>query len=98
MSLIDTGGTLCKAAAALKARGAKSVIAYGTHPVLSGSAYENIKDSVIDTIVVTNSIPATEKFKVTGKFRYISLASTLAEAIRRIINDESISVMFNESV
>lgn len=96
--MIDTGGTLCKAAAALKARGAKSVIAYGTHPVLSGSAYENIKDSVIDTIVVTNSIPATEKFKATGKFRYISLASTLAEAIRRINNDESISVMFNESV
>lgn len=96
--IIDTGGTLCKAAAALKASGAKSVTAYGTHPVLSGSAYENIKDSVIDSIVVTNSIPATEKFKATGKFRYISLASTLAEAIRRINNDESISVMFNEAV
>ena len=96
--MIDTGGTLCKAAAALKARGAKSVIAYGTHPVLSGSAYENIKDSVIDTIVVTNSIPATEQFKATGKFRYVSLAPTLAEAIRRINNDESISVMFNDAI
>ena len=96
--MIDTGGTLCKAAAALKARGAKKVIAYGTHPVLSGSAYENIKNSVIDTIVVTNSIPATEQFKTTGKFRYVSLAPTLAEAIRRINNDESISVMFNDAV
>ena len=96
--MIDTGGTLCKAAAALKARGAKKVIAYGTHPVLSGSAYENIKNSVIDTIVVTNSIPATEQFKATGKFRYVSLAPTLAEAIRRINNDESISVMFNDAV
>ena len=96
--MIDTGGTLCKAAAALKARGAKKVIAYGTHPVLSGSAYENIKNSVIDTIVVTNSIPATEQFKATCKFRYVSLAPTLAEAIRRINNDESISVMFNDAV
>lgn len=96
--MIDTGGTLCKAAAALKARGAKKVIAYGTHPVLSGSAYENIKNSVIDTIVVTNSIPATEQFKATGKFRYVSLAPTLAEAIRRINNDESISVMFNDAI
>ena len=96
--MIDTGGSLCKAAAALKERGAKKVIAYGTHPVLSGAAYENIKNSVIDTIVVTNSIPATEKFKATGKFRYVSLAPTLAEAIRRINNDESISVMFNDAV
>ena len=96
--MIDSGGTLCKAAAALKERGAKKVIAYGTHPVLSGAAYENIKNSVIDTIVVTNSIPATEKFKATGKFRYVSLAPTLAEAIRRINNDESISVMFNDAV
>ena len=95
--MIDTGGTLCKAAAALKARGAKKVIAYGTHPVLSGSAYENIKNSVIDTIVVTNSIPATEQFKATGKFRYVSLAPTLAEAIRRINNEESISAMFEQN-
>ena len=96
--MIDTGGTLCKAAAALKARGATKVIAYGTHPVLSGNAYENIKNSVIDTIVVSNSIPATEQMKSTGKFRYVSLAHTLAEAIRRINNDESISVMFGDAV
>src|SRR5574344_1806791 len=96
--IIDTGGTLCKAAEALKKRGAKSVIAYGTHPVLSGNAYENIKNSVIDTIVVSNSIPATEQMKSTGKFRYVSLAHTLAEAIRRINNDESISVMFGDAV
>ena len=96
--MIDTGGTLCKAAAALKERGAKKVIAYSTHPVLSGAAYENIKNSVIDTIVVTNTIPATEKFKATGKFRYVSLGPTLAEAIRRINNDESISVMFGDAI
>ncbi len=96
--MIDTGGTLCRAAAALKERGAKKVIAYGTHPVLSGAAYENIKNSVIDTIVVTNTIPATEKFKATGKFRYVSLGPTLAEAIRRINNDESISVMFGDAI
>ena len=96
--MIDTGGTLCQAAAALKERGAKKVIAYGTHPVLSGAAYENIKNSVIDTIVVTNTIPATEKFKATGKFRYVSLGPTLAEAIRRINNDESISVMFGDAI
>ena len=96
--MIDTGGTLCKAAAALKERGAKKVIAYGTHPVLSGAAYENIKNSVIDTIVVTNTIPATEKFKATGKFRYVSLGPALAEAIRRINNDESISVMFGDAI
>ena len=61
-------------------------------------AYENIKNSVIDTIVVTNTIPATEKFKATGKFRYVSLGPTLAEAIRRINNDESISVMFGDAI
>ncbi|MCR5537022.1 MAG: ribose-phosphate pyrophosphokinase [Succinivibrio sp.] len=94
--IIDTGGTLCKAAAALKERGAKRVYAYGTHAVLSGSAYENIANSEIDELVVSDSIPASEKFLKLDKFRVLSLAPMLAEAIRRISNEESISSMFIE--
>ena len=92
--MVDTGGTLCKAADALKERGAKSVFAYATHPVLSGSAFDNITNSKIDEIVVTDSIPLTEKIKSTGKVRTLTLAPMLAEAIRRISNEESISAMF----
>ncbi|MBQ9273389.1 MAG: ribose-phosphate pyrophosphokinase [Succinivibrio sp.] len=92
--IIDTGGTLCKAAAALKERGARSVYAYGTHPVLSGAAFENISGSVIDELVVSDSIPATESFRGLSKFRVLTLAPMLAEAIRRINNEESISAMF----
>ncbi len=92
--MVDTGGTLCKAADALKERGAKSVLAYATHPVLSGSAYDNITNSKIDEIVVTDSIPLTDKIKSTGKVRTLTLAPMLAEAIRRISNEESISAMF----
>ena len=92
--MVDTGGTLCKAADALKERGAKSVGAYATHPVLSGSAFDNISNSKIDEIVVTDSIPLTEKIKSTGKVRTLTLAPMLAEAIRRISNEESISAMF----
>ena len=94
--IIDTGGTLCKAAEALKKRGAKSVIAYGTHAVLSGNAYSNIAESQIDSLVVSDSIPASEKFKKLKNFRELSLASMLAEAIRRINNEESISAMFEQ--
>lgn len=93
--MIDTGGTLCKAADALKARGAKRVFAYATHPVLSGSALKNISESSIDEIVVTDSIPLSEEMKKTGKVRVLSLSFMLAEAIRRISNEESISAMFN---
>ena len=92
--IIDTGGTLCKCAQALKERGAKRVFAYGTHPVLSGTAYENISKSAIDELVVTDSIPATEQFLKLKNFRTLSLAPMLAEAIRRISNEESISSMF----
>ena len=95
--IIDTGGTLCKAAAALKERGAKSVIAYGTHAVLSGAAYKNISESVIDTLVVSDSVPATEAFKKLKNFRQLTLAPMLAEAIRRINNEESISAMFEQN-
>lgn len=93
--MIDTGGTLCKASDALKARGAKRVFAYATHPVLSGLACKNIAESSIDEIIVTDSIPLSEEIKETGKVRVLTLAPMLAEAIRRISNEESISAMFN---
>lgn len=92
--MVDTGGTLCKAADALKERGARAVYAYATHPVLSGSALDNITNSKIDEIVVTDSIPLTDAIKATGKVRSLTLAPMLAEAIRRINNEESISAMF----
>lgn len=95
--IIDTGGTLCKAAAALKNRGAKSVIAYGTHAVLSGNAYKNISESVIDRLVVSDSIPASEAFSALPIFKQLTLADVLAEAIRRINNEESISAMFEQN-
>ena len=96
--IIDTGGTLCKAAAALKERGAKTVTAYGTHAVLSGDAYKNVSESALDHLVVSDSVPARDNFKKLKSFRQLTLAPMLAEAIRRINNDESISVMFNDAV
>ncbi|MGL5501087.1 MAG: ribose-phosphate pyrophosphokinase, partial [Plesiomonas shigelloides] len=89
--MIDTGGTLCKAAEALKERGAKRVFAYATHPVFSGTAIDNIKNSMIDEVVVTDSIPLTPEFKALDKVRVLTLSGMLAEAIRRISNEESIS-------
>ncbi len=96
--ICDTAGTLCKAAAALKERGAKRVYAYVTHPVLSGQAYENVSSSVIDTLVVSDSIPPTQRFQALGNFRQLTLAPMLAEAIRRINNEESISAMFQSGM
>ena len=96
--IVDTAGTLCKAAAALKERGAKSVYAYVTHPVLSGSAYENISKSVIDQMVVSDTIPANAQFLKLKNFRVLTLAPMLAEAIRRISNEESISSMFQSAL
>lgn len=93
--MIDTGGTLCKAAEALKNRGAKRVFAYATHAVFSGNAPQNIKDSVIDEVIVTDSIPLTAEMQATGKVSQLTLSGMLAEAIRRISNEESISAMFN---
>lgn len=80
--MIDTGGTLCKAAEALKERGAKRVFAYATHPVFSGTAIDNIKNSMIDEVVVTDSIPLTPEFKALDKVRVLTLSGMLAEAIR----------------
>nr|WP_248289575.1 ribose-phosphate pyrophosphokinase [Thalassotalea sp. Y01] len=92
--MIDTGGTLCKAAEALKEHGARRVFAYATHPVFSGNAAENIRNSVIDEMVVTDSIPLSDEFKSIDKVRQLSLSGMLSEAIRRVSNEESISAMF----
>lgn len=94
--MIDTGGTLCKAAEALKERGARRVFAYATHPVFSGNAAQNITDSVIDEVIITDSIPLSDAIKAVGKVKQLTLAPMLAEAIRRISNEESISAMFHQ--
>ena len=92
--IIDTAGTLCNAANALKANGAKAVKAYITHPVLSGPAIERLENSSIDELVVTNSIPLTPDAKKCSKIRVISLANIIAECIKRLSNEESLSEMF----
>ncbi len=93
--MVDTAGTLCKAADALKQFGARSVLAYATHPVLSGKAIENLKNSVIDELVVTDTIPLSQDALNLGKIRQVSVTSMVAETIRRINNEESISAMFD---
>lgn len=92
--LVDTAGTLCKAAGALKEQGAKSVSAYCTHPVLSGKAIENITNSVLDELVVTNTIPLSEAAQQCGRIRQLSVETMLAETIRRIHMEESVSEMY----
>ncbi len=93
--IIDSGGTLCNAAAALKQRGAKEVAAYITHGVLSGKAVSRIADSEMTELVVTDSIDVTEKLAGAKNVRALSVAPLLAEAIRRIANDESVSKLFD---
>ena len=92
--IIDTAGTLCNAANALKEKGAKAVKAYITHPVLSGPAIERLEESQIDELVVTNSIPLSQDGQKCSKIRVISLGSTIAECIKRLSNEESLSEMF----
>ena len=92
--LVDTAGTLCQAAQALKAHGASKVLAYCTHPVLSGPAVANIEGSTLDELVVTNSIPLQPKAKACSKIRQLSVAEILAETMRRISNEESVSSLF----
>src|SRR5207344_1005245 len=82
--IVDTAGTLCAAAGALKARGALKVAAYCTHPVLSGAAINNISGSQLDELVVTDTIPLSEAAKACGRIRQLSVAELLAETIRRI--------------
>ncbi len=94
--LVDTAGTLCKAANALKERGAEKVVAYCTHPVLSGPAVSNIETSQLDELVVTDTIPLTAEAQACSKIRQLSLAELLAETIRRISNEESVSSLFVE--
>lgn len=92
--MVDTAGTLCKAAEALKNHGAKKVVAYCTHPVLSGKAMINLKDSALDELVVTDTIPLSEEAKKMGNIRQLSMANLLAESVRRVSNEESISALF----
>ncbi|MCE0556049.1 ribose-phosphate pyrophosphokinase [Motilimonas sp. 1_MG-2023] len=93
--MIDTGGTLCQAAKALKDRGAKRVFAYATHAVFSGNAPKNIAESVIDEVIVTDSIPLSAEMAKIDKVTQLTLSAMLAEAIRRVSNEESISAMFH---
>ena len=92
--LVDTAGTLCNAANALKERGAKMVVAYCTHAVLSGKAIKNINASSLDELVVTNTIPLSEEAAVCDHIRQLSVAAMLAESIRRVSEGESLSSMF----
>ncbi|MCP0913940.1 MULTISPECIES: ribose-phosphate pyrophosphokinase [Legionella] len=92
--IVDTAGTLCSAAHELKKNGAASVRAYVTHPVLSGPAIENISHSVLDEVVVTDTIPLSEQAAHCKKIRVVSLAEMLAQAIKRVNEEESVSSMF----
>ncbi len=92
--MVDTAGTLCQAATALKEHGAKGVFAYCTHPVLSGKAIENIENSAMDEMVVTDTIPLSEEAMHCTRIRQVSVAGMLAETIRRIHYEESVSSLY----
>ena len=92
--IVDTAGTLCAAAAALKAEGAIKVVAYCTHPVLSGPAIDNLNGSALDELVVTDTIPLSEAARNCGSIRQLSVAELLAETIRRIAFGESVSSLY----
>ena len=94
--IVDTAGTMCSAAQELKKSGAISVRAYITHPVLSGAAIENIKHSSLDEVVVTDTIPLSENAQKCNKIRVVSLADMLAQAIKRVNVEQSVSSMFAE--
>lgn len=93
--MIDTAGTICQAATALKNRGARSVIALATHPVLSGPAIQRLSESEIDRVIVTNTIPLTEEGQRCAKIKVLSVAPLFAEAIRRIHDLSSVSSLFD---
>ncbi|AUM14023.1 ribose-phosphate diphosphokinase [Ketobacter alkanivorans] len=92
--MVDTAGTLCKAAEALKDHGASKVVAYATHAVLSGPAIDNLNNSKMDELVITDTIPLSQTGRACNRIRQLSLAPMLAECIRRINNEESLSAMF----
>ena len=92
--MVDTAGTLCQAAGALKAQGAKRVVAYCTHPVLSGPAVDNIEKSQLDELVVTDTIPLRENAAACDRIRQLSIAELLGECLQRINTGQSISSLF----
>jgi len=94
--MVDTAGTLCKAAGALKEQGASRVVAYCVHPVLSGLAIDNILNSELDELVVTDTIPLNKAARECGKIRQLSVAQMLAETIRRMAQGESVSSMYQD--
>jgi ribose-phosphate pyrophosphokinase len=95
--MIDTAGTLVKAAEVLKARGARNVYAYCTHPIFSGPAIERIANgSALDEVVVTNTIPLSEAARACSKIRQLSVAPLIAETIDRIAKGESVMSLFSE--
>lgn len=94
--MVDTANTLCEASAALKEKGAERVLAYCTHPVLSGSAVERIENSSIDELVVTDTIPLRKEARECKRIRQLSVAELLAETMRRISAEESVSSLFME--
>ena len=96
--MIDTANTLCKAASALKERGAERVLAYATHPVFSGEAVSRIASSDIDQVVVTDTIALSDAARDCDRIRQVTIAGLLAETMRRISNEESVSYLFNEDV
>jgi ribose-phosphate pyrophosphokinase len=95
--MVDTAGTLCQAAGILKEKGAKNVVAYATHAVLSGNAINNIENSDLDELVITNTIPLGVQAVNSPKVRQLCIASTLAEVIKRISSEQSISAIFADS-
>jgi ribose-phosphate pyrophosphokinase len=94
--IVDTANTLCKAATALKEHGARKVVAYCTHPVLSGGAVARITSSAIDEMVVTDTIPLSEEARACPQIRQLSCAQLLAETMSRVSNEESVSSLFTE--
>ena len=92
--MVDTAGTLCNASSALKENGAKKTVAYAAHPVLSGPAIERIKESDLDEVVVTDTIPLSEEAQAIGKIRQLSIAELLGETIQRMVDDESVSSLY----
>ena len=94
--IVDTAGTLCKAAQALKENGAKRVMAYCTHAVLSGPAISRINESDLDELVVTDTIPLSDEARACKRIRTVSIGELLADTILRISNEESVSSLFNE--
>ena len=92
--MIDTAGTLCNAAAALKEKGSIKTVAYAAHPVLSGPAIDRIKESELDELVVTDTIPLTDEAMNIGKIRQLSVAELIGETVNRIVGDESVSSLY----